>query len=104
MAIGASLTLPYLAFGATHSFGRPGNFRSPRMRPQHSFFHPFNRFGFFGADGVDEQQVIIIQQFQSAAATEAREPATKRTYVPPRWVDGGYGVEVLEPGYWTDPK
>jgi hypothetical protein len=24
--------------------------------------------------------------------------------VQPRWVDGGHGVQVLQPGYWTDPK
>ena len=23
-------------------------------------------------------------------------------YTQPHWVDGEYGVEVLEPGYWTD--
>jgi hypothetical protein len=33
---------------------------------------------------------------------EPEKPAKKRAYVQPNWVDGGYGVEVLEPGYWTD--
>jgi hypothetical protein len=65
---------------------------------------PFNGFGWFGVGGVDEQPVIIIQQFQPAPITEPRGPATDRIYVQPRWVDGGYGVEVLQPGYWADPK
>ena len=66
---------------------------------------PFNRFGFFGLGGVDDEQpAIIIQQFQSPAATEPREPVTNRIYVQPRWMDGGYGVQVLQPGYWTYPK
>ncbi|HXV78775.1 MAG TPA: hypothetical protein VEG60_02740 [Candidatus Binatia bacterium] len=54
--------------------------------------------------GVPEEPVIVIQQFLPAAATEPREPATNRIYVQPRWVDGGHGVEVLQPGYWIDPK
>ena len=44
---------------------------------------------------------IIIQEFQPA---QPSEPAENRIYVEPRWVDGGYGVQVLQPGYWTDPK
>ena len=62
---------------------------------------PFNGFGWFGVGGVDDQPVVIIQQFQPAPITE---PATNRIYVQPRWVDGGYGVQVLEPGYWAVPK
>ena len=61
-------------------------------------------FGFVGVGGVSEQPVIIIQQFQPAPITEPREPTTNRVYVPPRWVDGGHRVEVLQPGYWTDAK
>jgi hypothetical protein len=30
--------------------------------------------------------------------------AENKIYVQPRSVDGGYGVQVLEPGYWTVPK
>ena len=126
--IGITLTLPYFAFGATRSFGGSGRFRTPRIHrtfeaphffrssvrftapgihrqhPKHSVAQSFHRFGFFGMGGVSEQSVIIIQQFQPAAAIEPSEPATNRIYVPPRWVDGGYGVEVLQPGYWSDPK
>src|SRR5215831_12109922 len=111
LAIGITLTLPYFAFGAARSFGGSGRFRAPTMHRQHLvhrqrfFSPPFNRFGFLGGGGiVDEQPVIIIQQFQPAPITEPREPVTNRIYVQPRWVDGGYGVEVLQPGYWTDPK
>ena len=113
LAIGITLTIPYFVFGA-QSFGGFGRFRGSAINRQHSFSRPFNRFGlvpfnrfgWFGAGGVvdDGQPVIIIQQFQSPAATEPREPVTNRIYVQPRWVDGGYGVQVLQPGYWADPK
>lgn len=113
LALGITLTLPYVAFGATRSFGGSARFRGSTINRQHSFSRPFNRFGLqpfnrfggFGVGGfIDEQPVIIIQQFQSPAATEPREPATNKIYVQPRWVDGGYGVQVLQPGYWAEPK
>lgn len=128
LAIGITLSIPDLAFAASRSFGRSGRFKAPKTHRPHSFLrplhgfgsagrfraprahgqhfvsHPFHSFGFVGVDGVDEQPVIIIQQFLPAAATEPREPARNRIYVPPRWVDGGHGVEVLQPGYWIDPK
>jgi hypothetical protein len=132
LAISTTLTLPYFAFGAArslggtgrfkapqihgpfgaaHSFGGSGRFGVPGIHQQHFFSHSFNRFGFnrfgfFGVGGgiVYEQPVIFIQQFQPAAAAQPSEPAENRIYVQPRWVDGGYGVEVLQPGYWTYPK
>jgi len=107
LAIGITLIRPYLAFGAGQSFGRSGSFRASRMQGQRSFSGPFNRFGFFGVGGLGDQgdqQVIIIQQFQPAPTAEHSKPAENRIYVQPRWVDGGYGVQVLEPGYWTVPK
>jgi hypothetical protein len=108
---------------AAHSFGT-GRFTTPRIdrqpsflrpfhdldssgrfRPRQRFFlHPSHRFGFLGGGGVSEEPVIIIQQLQPAAAPEPSEPATNRIYVQPRWVDGGHGVEILQPGHWTDPK
>ena len=72
------------------------------MHRQQFFSRPFNRFGFIGVDALGGDQVIIIQQFQSAATTEPSELAESRIYVPPQWVDAGYGVQVLKPGYWTD--
>jgi hypothetical protein len=104
LAIGITFSLPYLASGATRSFGSSGRFKGPKMQRQHFFPHPFRGFGFVGAGGLDEQQIIIIQHFQTPSASEPREPITNRIYVQPRWVDGGYGVQVLEPGYWTHPK
>jgi hypothetical protein len=35
---------------------------------------------------------------------ESREPAANRIYVHPHWADGGHGVQVLVPGYWTGAK
>jgi hypothetical protein len=97
-AIGITLTQPYLAFGAGQSFGRSRSVGASRMHG--------HRFGFFGVDGLGDQgaQVIIIQQPQPASTAEPSKPPENRIYVQPRWVDGGYGVQVLEPGYWTVPK
>jgi hypothetical protein len=95
-AIGITLTQPYLAFGAAQSFGRSGGSGASRMQG--------HRFGFFGVDGFGDQQVIIIQQSPPPPTAKPSEPAENRIYVQPRWVDGGYGVQVLEPGYWTVPK
>jgi len=58
LAIGITLIQPYLAAG--QSFGRSGTSGAFRMQGQ----RPFNRFGFFGVDGLGDQgdqQVIIIQ-------------------------------------------
>jgi hypothetical protein len=99
-----ALTLPHLAFGATRSFGSPGRFRGAPIHRQHFFPRPFSGFGFVGVDELGGDQVIIIQQFQSAPTTQPNEPAENRIYVSPQWVDGGYGVQVLKPGYWIDSK
>ena len=87
-----TLAVPYLAFGAGQSFGRSGSFTASRMHR--------DRFGFFGGDGFDDQGVTIIQQSQSTPTTEPSAPTENRIYVSPHWVDGGYGVQVLQPGYW----
>jgi hypothetical protein len=121
-----TLAVPYVAFGAGHAFRSSGSFRSSshgqqsfsqrdgrvagpafrnsgtfRSNPhgQHSFPHRFNRFGFFGGDGLDAS----IQPAQSAPSSEP-EPTENRIYFPPRWVDSGYGVQVSQPGYWAVPK
>jgi hypothetical protein len=101
LAIGVTLT-PYLAFGASQSFGRSGSLGASRMHGQ----HPFRGFGFFGEDGLGDpgDQVIIIQQSPPAPTAEPSESVENKIYVQPRWVDGGYGVQVLQPGYWTVPK
>jgi hypothetical protein len=64
------------------------------MRRQHSF--PL------GVGGIGEQQIIIIQQLEPAPTFEREEPAPNKIYVSPRWVDGGHGVQVSQPGYWID--
>jgi hypothetical protein len=99
LAISTTLALPYLALGAAQSFGGLGGFRASRMQEQSSYV-----FQIIGADGFLGGPVIITQQFQPAPTTEPTEPAKKGIYVEPRWVDGGYGVQVLQPGYWTDAK
>ncbi len=98
-----TLAVSYVALGAGAAFRNSGTFSSG-SHGQPSFSHPFHRFGLFDRDGFDDQQVVIIQQPQSAPTTEPSEPTKNRIYVPPRWVDGGYGVQVLEPGHWTVPK
>jgi hypothetical protein len=97
LAMGVSLTLPYRALGAARGADRSGHSRAARMHRQH--VHPF---GFVGVGEPADQGVIIIQQVQPAATSEPREPAKNETYVPPHWVDGGHGVQVLKPGYWTE--
>ena len=75
LILASTLTLPYIAFAASRNYG-------------------------FGFDPLD----IFIQQFQPEPTTKPKEPAKKGIYVEPRWVDGGYGVQVLQPGYWADSK
>ena len=98
------LAVPYVAFGAGPTFGRSDSSTASGMHGRPSFSHRFHGFGFFDGDGLDDQQVVIIQQSPSAPTTEPSAPAENRIYVQPHWVDGGYGVQVLQPGYWTTPK
>jgi len=68
------------------------------------FYTVFTALDFLMGMDSNDQQVVIIQQSPSAPTTEPSAPAENRIYVQPRWVDGGYGVQVLQPGYWTTPK
>ena len=114
---GATIHRPF----AAHSSGDFRRFGAPVIQRQPSFLHdletsgrfprqdffpsPFFGYGFGGGVGVyGEQPAIIIQQFQPPVAAQSSEPTKNRIYVQPRWVDGGYGVQVLQPGYWTDAK
>ena len=105
LAIGVTVSLPSVIFGAARTSSSSGSLRSPMTRPQHSTISPrFDRPGFLGLGEVGEEQVIIIQQVQPAPTVESRKAATNNVYVPPCWVDGGYGVQVSVPGHWIDPK
>jgi hypothetical protein len=97
-----TLAVSYVALGASPGFRNSGSVRS-RSHGRPSASHPFHRSGFFGGDGLDDQNFIIIQPVQAAPSTEPKL-AENRIYVPPHWVDGGYGVQVLQPSYWTVPK
>jgi len=97
-----TLAVSYVALGAGPAFRNSGSVRS-RSHGHHPLSHPFNRSGFFAGDGLDDQNFIIIQPVQAAPSIKP-EPTENRIYVPPRWVDGGYGVQVLQPSYWTVPK
>jgi hypothetical protein len=101
LVIGITLTPTSLLVPPALSAAR-GDSRLPGFDRQDFFSHRFDRFGFIdGGRGFSE--VITIQQSQPTPNIEPSEP-DNRVYVQPRWVDGGYGVEVLQPGYWTDPK
>lgn len=104
LAIGITVTLPDLAFSAARNPRSSARSRTPRPRPQHPHPQRFHRFPLWGAGGVGDEQTIVIQQAQPAPTFESSAPATNRTYVPPRWVDGGNGVQVSVPGYWTAPN
>ena len=79
-AIGVIVTLPYVVFGAERIATISGR--------------------------LGEQQTVIlqVQAVPTFESIESREPATKRVYVQPRWVDGGYGVLLSVPGNWTGPN
>src|SRR6266540_6696467 len=88
LVIVTTLAVSSVALGAGPAFRSSGTFRSS-SHEQHSFSHPFHRFGFFGGDGfedfggdVADQDVTITQPVQPAPSTE---PAENRIYVPPRW-------------------
>lgn len=134
LAIGMSLLFPEGAFSASRSFRRSGKFRSAAVHSRYRFAGPFRsdfglvlgrgeglhrfkdpfdssgirsqfggRFGFIGGHVFDVGDVVIIQ-LPSSASNPSREPAQTGTYVYPQWVDGGQGVEILRPGYWSDSK
>jgi hypothetical protein len=97
LAIGVTLAQPYLAFGAGQSFGRSGSVGTSRMHG--------HRFGFFGGDGFDDFGGDGLgQDVTSIAPSTEPELAENRIYVPPRWVNGGYGVQISTPGYWVVPN
>ena len=129
LATGMSFLFPEVAFSASRSSRRSGKFSASavrsahrfegirlgfgRVQGTHRFRDPFDRsrfqsrvggaVGFIGGHVIDAGDVIIIQ-VPSSAPTPSREPAQTGTYVYPNWVDGGHGVEILRPGYWSNAK
>lgn len=95
-----TLAVPYVALGAASAFRNSETFSVSNSRRQPFFSH---RSRFFGGDEFDGLEVTV-EQSQPVPTIEPEKPAEKRTYIQPHWVDGGYGVEVLAPGYWTDTE
>jgi hypothetical protein len=95
-----TLAVPYTALGAGRAVGNSGAFGVSRPSRQQTFSRGFHDSRFFGGDGIGGAEVTV-EQSHTAPTAAPDKPANKR-YLQPRWVDGGYGVEVLEPGYWID--
>ena len=99
----ATLAVPYTALGAGRAVGNSGAVVGvSRPSGQQTFSHGFRHSRFFGGEGFGGADVTA-EQYQPAPTVAPDKPANKR-YVQPRWVDGGYGVEVLQPGYWIDTE
>ena len=101
--------------GFTGRFGSGFGVGLGPVEGQHRFRDRFDRSdfrsrfgreaGFIGGHVIDTGDVIIIEVPSAAPApSSSREPAHTGTYVDPQWVDGGHGVEILKPGYWSDEK
>lgn len=92
-------TLPCAAFGAgpaLRSAGPVSGIHAPS-----NFTRGFPLFFGAGGFGVTE---VTVQQSQSAPAPQAFNPDKNRVYVPPQWVDGGFGVQISVPGHWTEAQ
>ena len=100
------LTVTDLGLGASRSIGRPaGKIGASRIHRPQRVLPPFRPAGIIAAGGDSEPQVIIIQTPPPpSVVVERPEPAAQKIYVAPRWVDGGHGVEILEPGHWVETK
>jgi hypothetical protein len=98
-----SLAVPCIVLGASRAGDNMAGLRvsSPAREQTHSRVFPHR--GFFAASGLPEVEATI-EQSQPALPVESEKLPKKTRYVQPRWVDGGYGVEVSEPGYWTDSE
>ncbi len=121
----ATLAAPYTALGAGRAAGnsgavvgvsRPSGQQTfshgpvvgvSRPSGQQTFSRGFRHSRFFGGEGFGGEGFggmdVTAEQYQPAPTVAPDKPANKR-YVQPRWVDGGYGVEVLQPGYWIDTE
>ena len=106
LATAVALTVPDLVLGASRSVGRSAGRVSPApVHRQRPVPRPFISPGVIAVEGDSEPQIIIIQPPPPApVASESTEPAASKIYVAPRWVDGGHGVQVMEPGHWVESK
>ncbi|HWO43266.1 MAG TPA: hypothetical protein VNO43_15795 [Candidatus Eisenbacteria bacterium] len=110
LATGITLTGADPAFAGGKPSVRTGNFKASAMAGKDFLSRRFRRPPFVGVavrDGTADDRVIIIQQirqFHFPPTVAPAEPAERKVYVQPRWVDGGHGVEILQPGYWTFSK
>ena len=82
----ASLVLPGVALGVSDGSNT-------------AVFQQIDFRGFSGLDGSGGVGVTVKQS--SPPTAEPEKPAKPRWHVQPHWVNGGYGVEILKPGYWT---
>ncbi len=92
------------SFHVSRPFGQQTQVHVSRPVRQQAHLRGFRRRGFFGGDGFFDGDggVITVEQSETAAMVQPQQPVHKGRYVQPRWVDGGFGVQVSEPGYWTD--
>jgi len=99
----ANFAAPCIVSGASSAGGNMGSLRvsSPAREQTHSRVFPHG--GFFAAGGFPEVEATI-EQSQPGLPVESEKLPKKTRYVQPHWVDGGYGVEVSEPGYWADSE
>ena len=95
----ATLAVPYTALSAGRAGGNSGAVGRSGPSRQQTFSHGFHHSRFFDGDGFGGGDVTVEQS--QPAPTVAPDKPVNRRYVQPRWVDGGYGVQVLEPGYWV---
>ena len=93
---------------AASSFGgrSAGGLRAATPMHRHPGARRFPGAGIVAVDGASDPPVVIIQNNAPApaAAERAESPPVSKTYVQPRWVDGGHGVQILAPGRWVETK
>ena len=74
-----------------------------------SFVLPGGALGLDLDNPYDEDGFAVevkVVQSSPVPTAQPEKPAKVRNYgqliyVQPHWVNGGYGVEILQPGYWT---
>jgi hypothetical protein len=67
-----------------------------RQKPRAPFRRPVV------VDGISADDVSVTVEQTQFVSPPNRQTRKSRIYVPPHWVQGEYGVEVLEPGRWIE--